>query len=62
MWSPNGKQIAFHSSRPLVPEVPSIVQIYVMNADGSDQTLLSDRGTINFGPDWSFHRPAALRP
>ncbi len=56
VWSPNGKHIAFHSTR------SPTVNLYVMNADGSEQTRLSHLGTQNFGADWSFHRPGVLRP
>ncbi len=54
--SPNGKRIAFHSTR------TPVVQIYTMYADGTAQTLLTTLGTQNFGPDWSHHKPPALRP
>jgi Tol biopolymer transport system component len=46
-WSPNGKQIAFNSRR------DGVFQIYVMNADGSDQTRLTTDGTADFIPTWS---------
>lgn len=46
-WSPDCSKIAFVSSRSGGP------QIYVMNADGSDQRRLTFQGTYNTSPDWS---------
>ena len=47
-WSPDGKQIAFMSSRDGNPEMPGI---YVMNADGTGQTRLTTSG--GYFPVWS---------
>ena len=46
-WSPDGKQIAFVSSRK-----QNSLNIWVMKADGTDQTRLTHGRTDNY-PDWS---------
>jgi len=45
-WSPDCSRIAFVSDRAGGP------QIYVMNADGSDQKKITFQGTYNTSPDW----------
>jgi dipeptidyl aminopeptidase/acylaminoacyl peptidase len=45
-WSPDGSKIAFRSDR------DATSQIYVMNADGSNQIRITDTGG-NFRPVWS---------
>ena len=58
-WSPDGTQIAFHSTRPLHPGEPCGSQIWVMNADGTDQHRISSDGADGFPvgtdsePSWS---------
>lgn len=47
MWSPDGKQIVFSSTR------SGNFQIYVMNADGSDVRRLTDRDGYDGDPSWS---------
>ncbi len=47
-WSPDGKRIAFISSRD-----KSYHQIYVMNADGSQQTGLTNNEWESLHPAWS---------
>ena len=55
-WSPDGSQIAFTSSR---PSVLAPVDIYVMNADGSNQTKLIDVALENIDAvSWSPELPA----
>ena len=46
-WSPDGKRIAFCSNR------DGKVEIYVMNADGSDVKRLTNNLSDDFGPKWS---------
>ena len=46
-WSPDGKRIAFASTR------DGNFEIYVMNADGSEQTRLTENDVLDFYPSWS---------
>src|SRR6266576_1341413 len=46
-WSPDGTKIAFASTRDTNPE------IYVMNADGSQQVDLTNHGGSDLTPAWS---------
>jgi hypothetical protein len=46
-WSPDGSRIAFFSSRDLNRE------IYVMNADGSEPTRLTDHPSSDYLPTWA---------
>ena len=46
-WSPNGKKLAFHSYRDRNHD------IYVMNADGSEQKNLTNNPAYNNHPFWS---------
>ncbi len=46
-YSPDGTKIVFHSMRDGVSE------IYVMNADGSNQTRLTNNSFIDTAPTWS---------
>jgi hypothetical protein len=58
-WSPDGNHIAFQSVR----DDPSLstcmsdfncnYEIYVMNADGSEQTRLTNNAANDLSPDWS---------
>jgi Tol biopolymer transport system component len=47
-WSPNGKQIVFASDR----DVATKQQVYVMNADGSDQRPLTGQPGQSSFADW----------
>ena len=50
MWSPNGRKIAFSSLRPGLPKYPGgRPEVWVMNADGSNQRRLA----IGFPYSWS---------
>jgi Tol biopolymer transport system component len=46
-WSPDGRKIAFVSDR------AGNAEIYVMNADGSEQRRLTRNAAPDFGPAWS---------
>ena len=46
-WSPDGSRIAFHSDRDDNDE------IYVMDADGSNQINLTNSSSRDVGPVWS---------
>jgi Tol biopolymer transport system component len=50
-WSPNGREIAFHSARSGAGH--SNLEIYVMNDDGGAQTRLTFTTTQNMFPAWS---------
>jgi uncharacterized protein (DUF885 family)/Tol biopolymer transport system component len=53
-WSPDGRRIAFISNeRPTANTLIGRFHVWVMNADGSDQELLTDIGGSNTSPDWS---------
>jgi WD40 repeat protein len=53
-WSPDGQRIAFISNeRPTANTLVGRFHVWVMNADGSDQMLLTDIGGSNTSPDWS---------
>jgi len=52
-WSPDGKQIAFIARPSNTSDIYVATDIYVMNADGSEQTKLTNTpGAYNF-PAWS---------
>ena len=54
-WSPDGRHIAFSSDRddPDPDDDERIMSIYLMNADGSDQTRLTDNSASDHASDWS---------
>ena len=54
-WSPDGKKIAFVSLRDANRRagIKGNREIYVMNADGSDQTRLTNNPDWDFNPSWS---------
>ncbi len=50
-WAPDGKQIAF--SRPDGPDDRPILQIWVIDADGSNIRRITQSNTVKVGPSWS---------
>ena len=66
-WSPDGKQIVYRAYHPsegaelkeyqdlLSQRIvrPSKVELWVMNADGSNQRQITHLGGANFGPSWT---------
>jgi len=46
-WSPDGRQIAFDTTR------DGNFEIYVMNADGSNQRRLTNHFNVDARPSWS---------
>ena len=54
-WSPNGQQLAFMSAREGYPSV------FVMNADGSEQTNLTPKDPGDLASDWVSRAPAWSR-
>jgi TolB protein len=51
-WSPDGRQIVFASDRETTKDKVSR-QIYIMNADGTKQTRITNTAATNESPDWS---------
>lgn len=52
-YSPDGEEIIFRADR----EVPDLLQIYVMNKDGSNVRKLTDNGAVNWAPFWHPTKP-----
>jgi Tol biopolymer transport system component len=53
-WSPDGSRVAFTSTRDAnVVPYNFNTEIYVMNADGSNQTRLTNNSSYDSGPSWS---------
>ena len=66
-WSPDGKQIVYRAWHPTDPAElqayrdllgrrmirPNRMELFVMNADGSNQRQITTLGGANFGPSWT---------
>jgi Tol biopolymer transport system component len=52
-WSPDGKRIAFGSTRDSHSEIYENAEVYIMNADGSHQTNLTNNPAFDHFPSWS---------
>jgi len=50
-WSPDGQWIAF--ARGPFPPVLELTEIYIMRADGSEATRLTQNAAPDYGPAWS---------
>lgn len=47
-FSPDGTKIIFRADR----DVPDLLQIYMMDCDGSNVVQLTDNGSVNWAPFW----------
>ncbi len=52
-WSPDGQRIAFDSNRVDIDGRKDVIQIYLMNADGSGETQLTRGPGFHGTPGWS---------
>jgi Tol biopolymer transport system component len=66
-WSPDGKQIVYRAFHPTDPKDlsdyktllaqrlirPNKMELWLMNADGSNQRQITHLGGANFGPSWT---------
>ena len=56
-WSPDGRSIAFHSTRDhpegVAPSDTLFLEVYIMQADGSNVRRLTTNQYFDGHPDWS---------
>ena len=52
-WSPDGKQIAFHRYMGNDPRGLQIIDIYIINRDGTGEHRLTDEVAVDSHPTWS---------
>jgi hypothetical protein len=60
-WSPDGSTIVFQSDRLSVPPTGA-PDLYLMNADGSDERQLTSIHCLQCGPDWASLPPHPQPP
>jgi TolB protein len=53
VWSPDGRRIAFMSMRAMEVGGQRLAQIYMMNADGSNQMNVTRSAFNSYSPSWS---------
>ena len=52
-WSPDGRQIAFHRYMGNDPKGLQIIDIYIINSDGTGEHRLTNEVAIDSSPTWS---------